>query len=249
MAEKICVGCGVANPEHFTYCKYCGAILPVVDRIVYEEPSAEDKKYSFGDISYYEYRRYIGSGADNILYDFELIDRGRKKVFSLPLLFLGLIFGFFGMSAWFFYRNLKKPAFIMLLIALLFTAVDGLLNASLNQMLVGQISSILGGRGDLQTIAESVGGVLSYYSYSVVNFSSFFSFVASFFVSSFALRLYKKHSYSNILRIKETYVDGVSAPLDILLKKAGGTSLGLAFIPVLFAVFFPVICFLGSLLI
>lgn len=249
MAEKVCVSCGVQNPEHFTYCKYCGAILPVVDKLPSVEAAHLEEKYIFGDISYYEYRRYLGSGADNILYDFELLSKGRKTVFSLPLLFLGLVFGFFGMSAWFFYRNLKKPALILLLIALVFTAVDGLLNASLNQMLVSQIGSIFGGRGSLDTMAESLAGVLSYYSYYTVNISSIFSFVASFFVSAFALRYYKKHSYSSILKIKETYEDGVSAPLDILLKKAGGTSIALAFIPVLFAVIFPVICFLGSLLI
>ncbi len=249
MAEKVCVSCGVQNPSHFTYCKYCGAILPVVDRFPTEEPSPAEEKHSFGEVSYYEYRRYLGSGADNMLYDFKLLDKGRKFIFSLPVLFLGLVFGFFGMSAWFFYRNLKKPAFILLLIALLFTAVDGLLNASLNQMLVSQLSSIFGSRADFETIIQSVAGIFSYYSYSLVNISSSISFFASFFVSATALGYYQKNSHKNILNIKLRHSQEMREPLDIMLKRAGGTSVGLAFIPVLFALVFPVICFLGSLLI
>ena len=249
MSEKTCVSCGVKNPSQFTYCKYCGAILPVVDRLPKDDVAPEEEKPRFDEVSYYEYRRYLGRGADNILYDFALLDKGRNIVFSLPLLFLGLVLGFFGMSAWFFYRNLKKPAFILLLTAIVFTAVDALLNASLNQMLVGQLSSILGGRDDLNTIAESVAGVFSYYSYSLVNISSYFSFAASFFVSATALKYYKKHSYEEILMIKLRSSEEICEPLDILLKKAGGTSIALAFIPVLFAVVFPVICFLGSLII
>lgn len=249
MTEKVCVGCGIKNPAHFTYCKYCGAILPVVDKSPREEKAPVYEKYRFGEVSYYEYRQYIGNGAENMLSDFELLDKGRKTVFSLPVLFLGLVFGFFGMSAWFFYRNLKKPALILLLIALVFTAADSFLNASLNQMLVNQLSSLFSAKADFETVIESVSGILSYYSFSLISFSSYISFVASFFVSAFALGYYKKHSYENILMTKLQYSADLSQPLDVLLKKAGGTSVALGFIPVLFATIFPVICFLGSLLI
>ena len=249
MTEKVCVGCGVKNPAHFTYCKYCGAILPVVDKFAAKKKAPVTEKHRFGEVSYYEYRQYIRNGAENILYDFELLDKGRKTVFSLPVLFLGLVFGFFGMSAWFFYRNLKKPAIILLLIAMLFTAVDGFLNASLNQMLVSQLSSLFHSKADFETIIESVSGIFSYFSFSLISFSSYISFFASFFVSAFALGYYKKHSYKNIVATKLRFSEDSSIPLDLLLKKAGGTSTALAFLPFLFAAVFPVICFLGSLLI
>ena len=249
MADKNCISCGVKNPAHFTYCKYCGAILPVVDKFPREEKEPAHEKHRFGEVSYYEYRQYIGNGAESILYDFELLDTGRKIVFSLPVLFLGLVFGFFGMSAWFFYRNLKKPALILLLIALVFTAVDSFFNASLNQMLVSQLSGLFSAKADFETVIESISGIFSYYSFLLINFSSYISFIASFFVSAFALGYYKKHSYKNILTTKLSCAADSVAPLDVLLKKAGGTSVALGFIPVLFATVFPVICFFGSLLI
>ena len=55
--------------------------------------------------------------------------------------------------------------------------------------------------------------------------------------------------HKNVVNIKLSFSANSAAPLDVLLKKAGGTSIALGFIPVLFATIFPVICFLGSLLI
>lgn len=249
MAEKTCVSCGVTNPSHFTYCKYCGSILPVVDKFPKQETAPREEKYRFGEVSYFEYRCFIGNGADSILYDFELLEKGQKTVFSLPVLFLGIVFGFFGMSAWFFYRNLKKPALILLLLGLVCTVAEGFLNASLNQTLVSQLSDLLGSGADFNSIAQSAAGIFSYYSYSFVSIASYISFFASFFVSAAALGFYKKRSYEKIINIKRKCTEDSSEPLDIMLKRVGGTSIALGFIPVMFGMIFPVICFLGSLLI
>ena len=82
MAEKICASCSRENPSHFIYCRHCGATLPVVDKIRHDMPTAEEK-HRFDELSYFEYRRFIGAGADSILYDFEKLE-GCRFVFSLP---------------------------------------------------------------------------------------------------------------------------------------------------------------------
>ena len=91
MSEKICVSCSTANSTHFNYCKYCGAVLPAIDKIQHPLPTPIEEKPNFEDISYLEYHRFIGSGAQGILHDFNRLQNGALVVFSLPLLFLGLL--------------------------------------------------------------------------------------------------------------------------------------------------------------
>ena len=203
MAEKICVSCSTANEAHFTYCKYCGAVLPVVDKIQPETPTPQEEKPSFGDISYYEYHRFIGSGAEGVLDDFDRLQNGALVVFSLPLLFLGLLFGFYGLSAWFFYRNLKKWGLIMLIIGAILSLGDALVNLPLNQMLIGELIEILS--GNRVSLVEAVLGLVSYYSYSVVTLSKYAGFFASFFVSAIGLTIFKEHCDLKIRCIKACY--------------------------------------------
>lgn len=238
MAEKICVSCSTANEAHFTYCKYCGAVLPVVDKIQPETPAPQEEKPSFGDISYFEYHRFIGSGAENVLYDFNRLQNGALAVFSLPLLFLGLFFGFFGLSAWFFYRNLKKWGLILLVIGSLLSLSDAFVNLELNRMLVKELAEILS--GNRINLFEAVSGLVSYYSYSVVTLSKYAGFFAAFFVSAIGLTVFKEHCDQRIERIKASY-DESCPPLDIVLKKAGGTRPLLAVLPFIAAFILPMI--------
>ncbi len=238
MTDKICVSCSTANESHFTYCKYCGAMLPVVDKIQKEAPSPIEQKPCFEDISYYEYHRFIGSGAESILYDFNRLQNGAKFVFSLPLLFLGLFFGFFGISAWFFYRNLKKFGLFFLIVGALLTLGDALINLRLNQMVITELSKAL--NAPIAGIINSLSGLISYYSLSVVSLSKYVGFLASFFISAVGLDIYKEKSSEKILQIKAS-LNEHSLPLDLLLKYEGGTRLGLAILPFAAAIILPVI--------
>ena len=123
MADKICTSCATNNPSHFEYCKHCGAPLPVVDKAVWQEP-VNIERPDFGDIPYHEYQRFIGPNSESILNDFSTTRFG----ICLPVLLLGMFGGFFGMSAWFFYRKLKKVGFILLAIALLLVGAEAFIN-------------------------------------------------------------------------------------------------------------------------
>ncbi|MBO5852376.1 MAG: zinc ribbon domain-containing protein [Clostridia bacterium] len=239
MSEKICANCREENQSHFTFCRYCGATLPVVDKIRHDIPKSEEKRL-FDELSYFEYRRFIGAGADNILYDFEKLE-DRRFVFSLPVLFLGILFGFYGMSAWFFYRKLKKSGLILLLVAAFFTLLEGVLNFSVNKTLVIEIFRILGSNFDSTQMAMSLSDALNYYSYSFIGFSNYISFVASFFVSAFALRIYKNVSYNRALAIKSSFSDESVLPLDIMLHRGGGTSPLLALVPIVLSLLAPIL--------
>ena len=238
MTDKICVSCSTVNEAHFTYCKYCGAMLPVVDKIQKETPAPIEQKPCFEGISYYEYHRFIGSGAEGILYDFGRLQQGAKFVFSLPLLFLGLFFGFFGISAWFFYRNLKKFGLFFLIVGALLTLGDAFVNLRLNQMVVIELVKAL--NGGITDFVNSLSSLVSYYSLSVVSISKYVGFLASFFISAVGLDIYKEKSSKRILQIKASLNEN-SQPLDLLLKYEGGTRLGLAIIPFAATIILPVI--------
>ena len=246
MTDKICVSCSTVNEAHFTYCKYCGAVLPVVDKLQKETPAPTEEKPSFEGISYYEYRHFIGSGADDILYDFNRLQNGAKFVFSLPLLFLGLFFGFFGISAWFFYRNLKKFGLFFLILGAVLTLGDTLVNFELYQTIATELAKIFGSQS--ANLFSSLSGLVSYYLASVVSLSQYVGFLAAFFISAVGLDIYKDKSSEKILQIKAS-LNETSMPLDLLLKYEGGTRPGLAVIPFAAAVILPMLFPVGLILI
>lgn len=237
MTEKICVGCSTENAPHFIYCKNCGATLPVVDKIRREVPSAPENP-SFDELSYREYSSYIGSGSESILYDFRRLETSRV-VFSLPLLFLGIVFGFYGMSSWFFFRKMKKIGLIMLGLGVLLTVIDAVLNFSLNRTLVTEILRIFGGAYGAANLEYVAKNMLNYYSYYLVSISTYIGFFSSFFVSAIGLSIYKNHSYKNALAIKSNWNEEAGVPLDLLLEQNGGISIGLAVIPLVLWILVP----------
>ena len=227
MTEKICLCCNTENPPHFEYCKHCGAPLPVVDRLPNDDITHTDPP-SFDEVSYCEYYQYIGNGARGILEDFNSLKTSRV-VFSLPVLFLGLFFGFFGMSAWFFYRKLKKAGTVLLLIGLALIAVEALINAPLIKSLVDYICSLPFD----DSLTLNIESALASFAYSYTGIAGYIEFVSSFFVSAFALRIYKNDSYKRILSIKSSVAPDSPVSAHFLLKSSGGTSIGLAFVPFL----------------
>lgn len=242
MAEKFCAVCGAENKEHFTYCKHCGAFLPVVEKFPEEVPAKPREKYCFGDISYDEYARFIGSGAEDLLYDFERLEKGNRFVFCLPALFLGLVFGFYGLAAWFFYRNLKKAGLIMLCLGAFFTLADSLVNYSVTRELFEGIFGLLQSESfNAAAVAQQIVNAFYNYSVSVSSVFSHVGFFASFFVSAVCLKYYKKISAKRILAAKEFCATEGAPPLDFMFKKTGGTDIALAVLPFIAYFVFPII--------
>ena len=239
MAEKICISCATKNPSHFEYCKHCGAPLPVVDKVVWEEP-VNIEHPDFDEISYQEYSLFVGKNSDSVLSDFH----APHTRFCLPVLLSGMFFGFVGMSVWFFYRKLKKAGFVLLLIGFLLMGAEAFFNASLNKALVNLVSSL----SFENTSPELWSLIFESYGQAYLEISSYISFIASFFVSAFALKLYKKESFKRILSIKESYEQSPAIPLELMLKLNGGVSVGLAFIPVIVGIIAAPTFFLVSLI-
>lgn len=223
MADKICNSCATQNPSHFEYCKHCGAPLPVVDKAVWEEP-VNIEHPDFGDISYHEYQRFIGPNSEIILNDFSSTRFG----ICLPVLFLGMFGGFFGMAAWFFYRKLKKVGFILLAIALVLAGAEAFINASLNKTLAEVISSV----DFAATTPEFFSSLFEAYDYYYFGIAKYIDFISAFFISAFAFRIYKKESYKRIMAIKEEHLQNQALPLDYSLSQAGGVSIGILLIPI-----------------
>ena len=246
MAEKVCVSCNTENPSHYEYCINCGAPLPTVDKIAKEEYTPVEKP-SFGELTYQEYQRFIGKNSESILDDFHRLESSRT-VFCLPVLFLGLFFGFFGMSIWFFYRKLKKAGTVLLLIGLGLTVAEGLVNASLNKTFIESFLSIASSNLDEAAMADTLSQLINYFAYSLISFAKYIEFIASFFVSAMALRIYKKNSYELALSIKQKCLADPRLPLDILFKLHGGTSGSLCSLPIVAGVFAPTIMFLVTLI-
>ncbi len=218
MTEKICISCGTESPSHFEYCKHCGAILPVVDKIPHEE-FFEAELPSFEEISYDEYSHFVGINSKNILEDFKTIEE-KRYVFCLPVLFLGLFFGFFGMSAWFFYRKLKKQGCILFLIGTLLAAVHIIINVEVCKAIWFVFEALLQGSIDLNWSIT----LLTSFSRYTLNITRYIEFAAAFFVSAFALRMYKKASYKKISVLKGKSANDPEFPLESALKNQGGTS-------------------------
>ncbi len=129
--SRICVQCSTENDDNFSFCKYCGASLPIVDRFS-DESSENDASSSFEEraaeidfdgVTYDQLKTYIGKDSHRILPKFINIKLfGRKLNWSFPVLILGFLFGFFGMAVYFFSRKMFPIAIILTLCGIVFTA-------------------------------------------------------------------------------------------------------------------------------
>lgn len=239
MNKKICITCSTQNEEHFTYCKYCGALLPVVDRQPDQLPpfdSGDGQADKLG-ISRKEYKDYVGANCDYILNNFEQIEKTERKMSFCPaVFFLGLFFGFYGISAWFMSRRMVKKGFIILLAGIFFTFIDATLNIGLNRQLYSLFES------SFFISPDSLPQFLSYF-YGRVAVSDYFSFVFSFVSAFFAMNAYKNKVATDILRIKSECLESSELPLNRLIKNAGGKRYGLGVLPFILLIVANIIAF------
>ena len=149
--SKICVKCSTENEDNFSFCKYCGASLPIVDRYSDQSFSAapssfEDRatEIDFDGVTYGELETYIGKNSHKVLpklINFKLF--GRKLNWSFPVLILGFLFGFFGMAVYFFYRKMFPVAIALTLCGVAFTSVNYVLNYNTDKVFFNEYKTLI----------------------------------------------------------------------------------------------------------
>lgn len=234
MDEKICVKCATKNEEHFVYCKYCGAPLPVVDRRapVSDIPdTGSDGDTVAHGISRREYSIYVGKNAGDIVPSFEALQQsGKKASWCTPVFVLGLFFGFYGIAAWFFSRKMIKTGFILTAVGVFLTAADALVNMEMNRTLYNGL--LYGGANYLYT---------SLYYCDPVSLSALPNIVFSFLASIFALHSYKAKATRDILELKSVFVEDESLPMHI--SSAGGRKTALGLVPLIIGIAVSILTF------
>lgn len=251
MNEKKCVKCATLSEEHFTYCRYCGAMLPVVDKdpLFTENFSDTAKAETHAEITPKDYECYIGPNADKITEVFDNMSvTGAKGSWCVPVFILGLLFGFYGISAWFFSRKLNKYAFFSLLAGVVLSFADAVINRQLSTELYGLFTNWIGkGIPDIYSFSSFLSGMSEYF-YLKISLFSFFGTVFTFVSSFFALNCYKKKADGDILQIKTTYVEESDIPLAVKLRHAGGLKSFRAILPLAVGALTNIIFFAGTVL-
>ena len=97
MAKKICYQCSTENEEHYSFCKYCGAPLPVVDRAetnsvpTPQRPQATPYDTEYDGVSGKELAIYVGKNADKIMPKFFAMQLTARKTAPIREIMLPMI--------------------------------------------------------------------------------------------------------------------------------------------------------------
>ena len=248
--SKICVRCSTVNLDNFTYCKYCGAALPTVEKRQSSVPfrehvhdEAPEYEGSKPTVSEEEYAAYVGKNTRFILPKFRTLkETGRRIYWCLPVLLLGLFAGFFGMSAYFFSRKMIKVGLILALCGILLTSAEVALNLETDKSLLQGYFGIIAEAvenpeafEDVNAAEEKLNLLLEEY---LASYNPWVSIVDRYFARSilpvmlgaFTTFLYYNSATRRIERLKAASPDGTASAA--ALKKAGGYSVGMIFIPV-----------------
>ena len=248
MDKKICLKCSTENEGNYTFCKHCGAMLPVVDRR-YNYPHTEEEpegnsqtgQPDINGVSINDMSLYVGKRAYKFVPKFIRMQvSGESASFCAPVFLFGLFFGFFGTSIWFFWRKMPKIGSILLLIGLLLSAADTFLNYSAYSAymdgLLGLFYDILHNPlkySDMSAVNGATEAVILEFTeaYNPI-FSLINRYVGNLAVPSvmsiFALSLYKDKAVSDIKAIRQSEV----SPAENLISQKGGCSGLLVLIPI-----------------
>ncbi len=259
MGKKICIKCSTENEEHFSYCKYCGASLPVVDRQHHfygdsgYSVQTDPKEIDFGAVSRSELEAYVGKNKEKImpkLVDMEL--EGKKTSFCIPVFLLGFFAGFLGMSCWFFYRKMYKIGAILVALGLLISFADIAVNMQATRNLFSSTANMyFSDYENEESLLNEAERIMYRYEQEYNPVFSFINnyvgrLVAPIVFAFYAFYLYKQTARERILRLKSEFP---SDPfLEIRISSLGGCSLASVIIPFLFelvpALLTMVICLL-----
>ena len=115
MGKKICIKCSTENEEHFSYCRYCGAALPIVDRQHHfygdsgYSVQTDPKEIDFGAVSRSELEAYVGKNSEKLCRNSSIWSlRAKKPHFAYPFFFLVFLQDFSVCPAGFFTEKCIK---------------------------------------------------------------------------------------------------------------------------------------------
>lgn len=234
MHKKVCVRCRTENEEHYRFCKNCGASLPVVDQFKSSEyvyPKEENKPSKFDPtaldydlVSGEELASYVGENSERIMpkfFSMQLL--GKKTSWCFPVFIFGVLFGFFGMSFWFFARKMFKVGLLFAALGVCFVFADVAINYDADRAFAKGYTEIVSSTIDVirdpysvdveakaEEIAAKSEQIISSYSqdYNPV-FSGISNYIGGMFLpifmGFFALNIYKNKAIKDIKRAKEKY--------------------------------------------
>lgn len=248
--SKICVRCSTVNLDNFTYCKYCGATLPTVEKrqtsVPFRESVVKDavaEAEGLPNVSDEEYAAYIGKNTRFILPKFRTIkETGRRIYWCLPVLILGLFTGFFGMAAYFFSRKMTKIGIILTLCGLLLTSAELAVNLDADRTLMqgyyGILTEVMENPETFEDAGVLDARLTALFEEYIVSYTPWISYIDRYFARSvlpvmlgaYTTLLYYNSANRRIERLKAASPDGTASAA--ALKKAGGFSVGMIFIPV-----------------
>lgn len=269
---KLCPVCGAKNKSAYRYCNECGAafIEPTMAPQPtftgsYAPPTAPytpapaptvTEDMTFDGVTAADLFTYTGKNSD--LYQKILMRRlsPGSRAFCVPLLVLGLLFGFFGMACWYIYHKMYKPATLFLILTAAFLGAN--LLASIDGMnalacwfgdMINQIQNgdLLNGMTEDQFIRSLYGSMfdaLNTESGPITTVANLLTNVGSIAQIVLAIVLpfhaYNRYLNTAIIRIQKAYQKSDSPNI----ARIGGTNGGLlALIIVLYVIATLVITF------
>lgn len=243
--SKVCLRCQTENKDNFSYCKYCGAPLPMVEssREVLSPDTVTETEGSAEVVTDLELENFVGAGAKRIMPKFLTIRRSSRKIFfCLPVILLGFFAGCFGMAAYFFSRKMTKVGIILTLCGILIVGGELALNFEAEKQLLNQAFAVYTAAfeniDDPNVIETLEKGFEVAYTEYLENYNPIPGLVDSYvarsilpvFLSFYAAYIYYTTAIARIGSIKEAIPEGEKRQRAI--KKAGGFSVGMIFIPI-----------------
>ena len=230
---KKCLRCAAESGDEFSYCPFCGALLPEIEAKPasdgYEYEKSGDIADSMGEISAFEMKTFVGKNSDDIVKRFIFIQKtGRKAAFCPAPFLLGLFFGLAGVAAWFLYRKMKKPAIWLYLSAFLMKTVGAVLRLRLLSFGLSGLTSAIGmavRAGEYELLLSYIATALNGAAQAGGSFGTLSFAISAILIiifTFFAFAVYKRHSERRILALKTA----AASKNDYIktLKREGGTS-------------------------
>lgn len=220
---KICPNCSTKNDDGYNFCKECGATLsqpdfekapptyPYVNPYNYERPEAKD----YDGVTDAEMQVFVGKNALKIIPKFSKMQiSGSKTSWCWPAAILGFLFGFFGLSFWFFYRKMNKVALICVAIGLAIGIAQTAITFNTSVMMYNQMFMLIRNYiqdMDFNAFNEGVDFIVNQFSalpsISLANFlADIENYTAAVLGGIFALGLYKNHAVNKIKQYKNTAI-------------------------------------------